>query len=211
MHEVAEALTDAEIDESAKYFCAAEAARAACTWSRAITFRAPNPRRGSTKEVGGTEDLGDRLIEVAPTTSRGTSAATKMEYTVYAPPGQLMRGKRLATTGDGGKTQICATCHLAKLKGTDKIPPIAGRSPTYLLRQLLAFRNGARANEAAKQMEPWSRSSSSTTWSPWRPTWVRSTRRIVRTSAGARRRRRAPRPDCPCSARVPRSRLPPSS
>jgi cytochrome c553 len=38
--------------------------------------------------------------------------------------------------------------------GTDKIPPLAGRSPTYLLRQLLAFRNGLRTGEAAKQMTP---------------------------------------------------------
>jgi cytochrome c553 len=38
--------------------------------------------------------------------------------------------------------------------GTDKIPPIAGRQPTYLLRQLLAFRNGTRTGDAAKQMTP---------------------------------------------------------
>jgi cytochrome c553 len=38
--------------------------------------------------------------------------------------------------------------------GTDKIPPIAGRQPTYLLRQLLAFRNKTRTGDAAKQMEP---------------------------------------------------------
>ena len=65
-----------------------------------------------------------------------------------------------------GKTQICATCHLANLKGTDKIPPIAGRSPTYLLRQLLAFKNGDRSGEAAAQMKRRrSKSSSSRTWS----------------------------------------------
>jgi cytochrome c553 len=49
---------------------------------------------------------------------------------------------------------VCASCHLAKLQGTDKIPPIAGRSPTYLLRQLLAFKNGTRTGEAAAQMAP---------------------------------------------------------
>jgi cytochrome c553 len=38
--------------------------------------------------------------------------------------------------------------------GTDKIPPIAGRQPSYLLRQLLAFRNKTRTGEAAKQMDP---------------------------------------------------------
>jgi cytochrome c553 len=34
------------------------------------------------------------------------------------------------------------------------IPPIAGRSPTYLLRQLLAFRTGARATTAGIPMQP---------------------------------------------------------
>ena len=34
------------------------------------------------------------------------------------------------------------------------IPPIPGRSPTYVLRQLLAFKTGTRANEASKQMLP---------------------------------------------------------
>jgi cytochrome c553 len=77
-----------------------------------------------------------------------------MQYTAYVQPGSLARGKLLATTGDKGKTQICATCHLANLKGTDKIPPIAGRSPTYLLRQLLAFKNGARGGANAAQMAP---------------------------------------------------------
>ena len=81
-----------------------------------------------------------------------------MQYTAYVPPGALARGKRLVTTGQeldkSARTVICATCHLANLKGTDKIPPIAGRSPTYLLRQLLAFKNGARTGEAADQMKP---------------------------------------------------------
>jgi cytochrome c553 len=81
-----------------------------------------------------------------------------MQYTAYVPPGSLARGKRLATTGQDldktTKTTICATCHLANLRGTDKVPPIAGRSPTYLLRQLLAYKNGDRNGEAAAQMAP---------------------------------------------------------
>ena len=52
------------------------------------------------------------------------------------------------------QTQVCATCHLANLKGTDRIPPITGRSPTYVLRQLLSFKAGGRTNEASRQMTP---------------------------------------------------------
>ena len=97
-------------------------------------------------------------IGVAPDITRHQRRDDRMQYTAYAPPGSLARGKRLATTGQDldktSKTPICATCHLANLKGTDKVPPIAGRSPTYLLRQLLAYKNGDRKGESAAQMAP---------------------------------------------------------
>jgi cytochrome c553 len=152
MQAVAAALTDEEIEESARYFAQQKLAR------RHYVVEAINIPRAEAaswvyKEVDGTEDLGERLLEVAPDITRHERRDPKMQYTVYVPPGSLMRGKALATTGDKGKTQACATCHLAKLEGTDRIPPIAGRSPTYLLRQLIAFKNGERRNEAAKQMD----------------------------------------------------------
>jgi cytochrome c553 len=149
---VAAALTDEEIDQSAKYFSQQKLARRHYV-VEGINIPRAEPAAWVYKEVDGTEDLGDRLLEVAPDITRHERRDPKMQYTVYAPPGSLMLGKTLATTGDKGKTQICATCHLGKLEGTDKIPPIAGRSPTYLLRQLIAFKNGARTNEAAKQMD----------------------------------------------------------
>ncbi len=157
MHAVAAALTDAEIDESAKYFSQLKLGRR--VWvAEAINIPRAEPSDWVYKEVGGTEDLGARLLEVAPDITRHQYRDDRMQYTAYVPPGSLARGKRLATTGksvDGSdRTQICATCHLANLRGTDKIPPIAGRSPTYLLRQLLAFKNGARTGEAADQMKP---------------------------------------------------------
>ncbi len=152
MQAVAAALTDEEIDESAKYFSEQKLARRHYV-VEGINIPRAEPAFWVYKEVEGNEDLGERLVEVAPDITRHERRDPKMQYTVYAPPGSLMRGKLLATTGDKGKTQICTTCHLTKLEGTDKIPPIAGRSPTYLLRQLIAFRNGARANEAAKQMD----------------------------------------------------------
>jgi len=157
MNAVAAALTDAEIDESAKYFSQQKLGRR--VWvAEAINIPRAEPSDWVYKEVGGTEDLGTRLLEVAPDITRHQYRDDRMQYTAYVPPGALASGKRLATTGKGADgsavTPICATCHLANLKGTDKIPPIAGRSPTYLLRQLLAFKNGARTGEAAEQMKP---------------------------------------------------------
>jgi cytochrome c553 len=153
MHAVAKAMTDAEIDESAKYFSQQKLGRR--VWViEGIRIPRAEPSRWVYMEVGGTEDLEDRMLEVAPDIERHERRDDKMQYTAYVPPGSVARGKRLVTAGDGGKTQVCATCHLANLKGTDKIPPITGRSPTYVLRQLLSFKAGGRTNEASKQMTP---------------------------------------------------------
>lgn len=153
MHAVAENMTDAEIDESAKYFSQQKLGRR--VWViEGIRIPRAEPSHWVYMEVGGTEDLDDRMLEVAPDIERHERRDDKMQYTAYVPPGSVARGKRLVTSGDGGKTQVCATCHLANLKGTDKIPPITGRSPTYVLRQLLSFKAGGRTNEASKQMTP---------------------------------------------------------
>ena len=154
---VAQAMTDEEIDASAKYFAQQKLGRR--VWvAEGVNIPRAEPSDWVYKEVNGNEELGDRLVEVAPDIVRHQRRDDRMQYTVYAPPGSQARGKRLVTTGkDLDKkemTQICATCHLANLKGTDKIPPIAGRSPTYLLRQMLAFKNGARLGENAAQMTP---------------------------------------------------------
>jgi cytochrome c553 len=153
MLKIAKAMTEEEIDASAKYFAQQKLRRRVYVLE---SLRIPRAERAAWiyEEVPGTEDLGDRLLEVTNELVRHERRDDRLEYTAYVPPGSIARGKRLVVTGDGGKTQPCATCHLANLKGTDKIPPIAGRQPTYLLRQMLAFRNGTRANEAAQQMTP---------------------------------------------------------
>jgi cytochrome c553 len=153
MLKIAKAMTEQEIDDSAKYFAQQKLLRRVYVIE---SLRIPRAERAAWiyEEVGGTEDLEDRLLEVTSELTRHERRDDRLEYSAYVSPGSIGRGKRLVTTGDGGKTQVCATCHLASLKGTDKIPPIGGRSPTYLLRQLLAFRNGTRANEAALQMTP---------------------------------------------------------
>lgn len=152
MHAVAAALTDEDIDASAKYFAQQKLARRHYV-IESINIPRAEPSDWIYKEVDGSEDLGERVLEVAPDITRHQHRDPKMQYTAYVPPGSLARGKQLVA-GDKGKFQPCAGCHLQNLKGTDKIPPIAGRSPTYLLRQLLAFKNGARTNEAAAQMTP---------------------------------------------------------
>ncbi|HEX2225687.1 MAG TPA: c-type cytochrome [Candidatus Binatia bacterium] len=52
-----------------------------------------------------------------------------------------------------GKTLQCAICHGPDLKGLGGIPPIAGRSSKYVVRQLYDIQNGARAGMAAPLMK----------------------------------------------------------
>jgi cytochrome c553 len=47
-----------------------------------------------------------------------------------------------------------ASCHGPRLRGTSVGPPIAGHFPTYLFRQLYAFRSGARTGTNATLMRP---------------------------------------------------------
>jgi cytochrome c553 len=153
MHAVAAAMTEAEIEETARFFAQQKLARR--VWVvESLRIPRAEPSDWVYMEVGGTEDLDGRMLEVAPDITRHQRRDDVMQYLAYVPPGSIARGKRLATTGDGGKTVVCSSCHLQNLKGTEKIPPIAGRSPTYLLRQLLAFRNGTRTGPAAQEMTP---------------------------------------------------------
>lgn len=153
MAKLAHALKDAEIDESAKYFAQLKLRRHVQVVESLRIPRA-EPAAWIYEEVGGTEDLEGRLLEVTNTLDRHERRDDRLEYTAYAPPGSLLLGKRLVTAGEGGKTQKCATCHGPAFKGIENVPPLAGRSPSYLLRQLLSFQHGLRTNEAGKLMQP---------------------------------------------------------
>jgi cytochrome c553 len=156
MVKTAKALTDAEIDESAKYFSQQKLRRRVYVIESLRIPRA-EPAAWLYYEHPGTEDLDGRLLEMTQDLPRHELRDDNLEYYAYVPPGALNRGRKLVVTGNSlsdntPRTVACSQCHLANLKGTDVIPPIAGRSPTYLLRQMLAFRNGMRTNEASPQM-----------------------------------------------------------
>ena len=72
--------------------------------------------------------------------------------TAYVPVGSIKRGEVLVTTG-GGKTIACGTCHGQDLKGLGDVPPLAGRSPSYTVRQLYDYQSGARAGLLSPQMK----------------------------------------------------------
>lgn len=76
-------------------------------------------------------------------------------YIAYVPKGSVERGRKLASTGDNGRTQPCAGCHGADLRSGPELegPPLAGRYASYLFRQLYGFQSGARAGDSALPMQ----------------------------------------------------------
>ena len=101
---------------------------------------------------GGTEPIGDRIIELPQDQIRQESRDPHSGTVAYVPPGSVAAGQTFANSG-GGKTIACATCHGADLRGTGDVPAIAGRSPTYIFRQLYSFQEGSRGGPDAEQMK----------------------------------------------------------
>jgi cytochrome c553 len=121
MIQIAKALTPAEVDAAAAYFS-----------------KLPPVSFGKVVE---SPMAGGRIVEM-PDQAGGT-------YTAYVPPGSVAKGKALATDETGDKTIACKECHGDDLKGDgDLVPWIAGRSPTYILRQLTNIKNKTRAGSS---------------------------------------------------------------
>jgi cytochrome c553 len=156
MQQVAESATEAEVAEAAAYFSQLPMRRKV-----EVIEAARVPRTEQVRfiyfalEGGGDEPLGARLLEVPVDSGRHEMRDPNVTYRAYVPVGSLARGKALATTtGASGATIACVTCHGADLRGSGASPPLAGRSPSYLLRQLLSFRAGTRATPAGAAMQP---------------------------------------------------------
>jgi cytochrome c553 len=101
-----------------------------------------------------TEALGMRLIELPVSTYATNNLRNPRSGMVaYAPVGSLARGEALVKTG-GDNSMECLTCHGPDLRGTPIAPPIAGRQPSYIGRQLYDMQQGNRAGPMAILMKP---------------------------------------------------------
>jgi cytochrome c553 len=99
------------------------------------------------------EPLGRRIVEIPENLERTELRDPRSGFVAYVPVGSLAQGEKLATTGGDGKTVPCATCHGPDLKGLGVVPPIAGRSTSYLVRQIYDIQSGARAGSASLLMQ----------------------------------------------------------
>lgn len=154
MHNVAKGLTDEEIEAAATYYATRRTRRP----NRVIeSTTVPKHRLENVilvRDGTGTEPLDGRLIEMPDDTERHELHDPSVRYTTWVPMGALARGQRLVTGGIAGPTTACATCHGPSLLGVGDVPPIAGRSPSYVLRQLINFKTGARNDAIGLLMKP---------------------------------------------------------
>jgi cytochrome c553 len=151
MRMVADSVSDAELAEAAAYFAAIRPRPHSLVVE---TFLVPRPIAlfGIYRPGTGEDSLGMRLITMPADLKQHEVRDSKTEYLTYVPPGSLARGRVLATAGASGAASACTTCHGPDLRGMGLIPPIAGRYPAYLLRQLLAFKTGTRSTLAGAPM-----------------------------------------------------------
>jgi cytochrome c553 len=153
----AHAMTDEEMAQAAEYFGSMQ-------WSPWIevveTDTVPKTRVQGGMYLkldgaqAGTEPLGQRIVEM-PKNAEYTEKLRNSHsgFWAYVPKGSIAKGETLATTG-AGKTTQCSVCHGADLSGLALVPPLRGRSPSYIARQLIDFREGTRHGVWAPLMSP---------------------------------------------------------
>ena len=99
------------------------------------------------------EPIGARIIETPENLERTELRDDHSGFIAYVPVGSIKKGEALAN-GTSSKTLRCATCHGPGLRGQGKIPALAGRSPSYIVRQLYDIQSGARTGAAVHVMKP---------------------------------------------------------
>ena len=156
----AKAMTDDEIAETAKYYGAIPLK----SWVKVIESKTvPKTRLVAAglyfpiegpMEGNQTEPLGDRLIEMPETPEAFIYKNPRSNAVAYVPVGSIKRGERLVVNGGAGKTTQCSLCHGVDLQGLGPVPGIAGRGPSYLIRQLYDMQNGSRNGVWTDLMKP---------------------------------------------------------
>ena len=150
---IASALTAAEAEAAAKYFSSLKYT----PWVRVVEAdRVPVTRRVAQMLVpvpgGRTEPLGERIIEIPENPKLKAAHDYRSGYVAYVPKGSIERGKFIVQTGDNGKAVRCTLCHGMKLQGIGNVPYLAGRSPFYIVRQIIDIQNGTRHSPYALLM-----------------------------------------------------------
>jgi cytochrome c553 len=147
-------VTEAEALVAAQYFSALKPKRNVKVVEAETIPKIGEARMFFTKSPGGgAEPLGRRIVEFPDNAEQYELRDAHSIFTAYVPVGSVAKGETLAKTGGSGTTLACGICHGPELKGVGPIPRIAGRSPTYIVRQLYEFKTGGRSAGASALMK----------------------------------------------------------
>jgi len=161
MAHFAKSMTDEEIKEAARYFSSIPFK----PWIRVVeaaTVPKVRPQGGMWIPVegaeAGTEPIGLRIIET-PEKVNDTEVLRnpRSGFVAYTPPGSAKKGEALVTQGTvtgGGKVTACTACHGPSLQGLGPVPTLAGRSPSYIARQIVDMQNSKRKGAWTPLMVP---------------------------------------------------------
>jgi cytochrome c553 len=154
----AKALTDDEVNQAAAYFAAIKQP----DWIKVVEA-ATVPKtvsNGNWLAVvegagAGTEPIGNRIVETPVNPDDQEKWRNPHSgFIAYVPPGSVAKGKQLVESGGNGRFTACTVCHGADLRGVGPIPPLAGRSPSYIARQLYDMQDGNRSGSWTQLMAP---------------------------------------------------------
>ncbi len=141
-------LTDDEVRQAAAYFAAM---KQDTNWVKVVEA-ATVPKTGGNGNWlsvieganAGTEPIGNRIVETAVAAEEQEKWRNpRSGFIAYVPPGSIAKGKQLVEAGDG-RFAACTVCHGGDLRGLGPVPPLAGRSPSYIARQLYDMQKGNR-------------------------------------------------------------------
>jgi len=164
MIDLAKSLSDEEMKAAADYFSALTFK----PWVQVIeTDLVPKTRIVGNlyipTETLRSEPIGSRIVEVPENEEQSELLRNPHSgFVAYVPPGSLAKGKELVTRGGAkfagsqfipGKATPCITCHREDLMGAGDSPPIVGRSPSYIARQMWDIQQGTRRGEPAQLMK----------------------------------------------------------
>ncbi len=145
-------VSEADVREAARYFATLPLTK----WVRVVEAEsAPKTRvaAGALLPTGeGMEPLGERIIELPENLQLFDLRDARSGFVAYVPLGSVAKGRELVANGVGSVP--CETCHGPGLRGAGPIPAIAGRSPSYIVRQLYDFQHGIRAGAWSALMAP---------------------------------------------------------
>ena len=152
----AKSMSDDETKAAAQYFSSMKWT----PWIRVVeTDTVPKTRiaNGIFLRVTGeeTEPIGNRIIET-PEDAEAMEVLRddRSGFIAYVPAGSIKKGATLVMAGGAGKTIRCTICHGADLMGLGPVPGLAGRSPSYLVRQLYDMKHGTRIGVWTSLMVP---------------------------------------------------------